>query len=133
MPAITSLVLTDRESTPVDRTFVPINKDQNGVWTLEQSGASSPISAPVLTISAGRIRADKYRARIVLRHPTVQDETINGVTVPKVGRTGFGEVSFTFSSSSTEQERKNVIGMLRSALDADELIDGALIGMASFY
>jgi hypothetical protein len=133
MPAISSVVLTDRASTPVDHTMVPTKRDAaTGVWTFRESGASTSIAAKQLTVSA-REQSGKFRARFVLKVPTVQTETINGVDSPKVIRTGFGEISFTFDPASSLQERKDIVAMLQSALDAGDLLDDALTEMASIY
>jgi hypothetical protein len=134
MPAMTSLVLTDRSTpTPVDKTFVPVRQDPaSGVWTLRQSGTANTLEAAQLTVSA-RESGGKYRARFVLRVPIVQTETINGVNKPMVARTGFAEVSFTIDMGASPQERKDLVSMIRSALDANELLDQGVTDAASFF
>lgn len=121
MPAVTTLVMTDRATTPVAHTFEPIgfNKD-DGVWTLRKQGVSD-ISAPIFTISQ-RKSAGKWKSRMVLKYPVVQNETVNGIVNPKTVRTGFGEISFTFAENASEQEKKDVVGMLQSALDAAKVL-----------
>lgn len=133
MPAISSLVLTDRATTPVAHTLVPIGKDAQGVWTLEKS-VSTPIGAPQLTISARRVAGKRFKARLVLKVPVVQDETVNGIVKPTIVRTGFAELSFTFDPSSSEQERKDVVGMIQSALDASKVLtNDTLTKMQGIY
>lgn len=132
MPALQSLVLTDRATTPVDHTFVPVGEDASGVYALEES-ASTGVGRKRFTISARRVNG-KHKVRCVLTVPTAQTETINGVDNPKVVRTGFAELSFTFDRASTTQERKDIVGMAQSALDAAEtLTNDALIEMESIY
>jgi len=48
--------------------------------------------------------------------PIVQTQTINGVSTPVVVRTGYAEATFSFDASSSEQERKDVVGMFYSSL-----------------
>lgn len=119
MPAIQSLVLTDRESTPADHTFAPSGELAQGVYGLTETGVTYDIEAATVSISA-RKTPDRHRMRLVLKVPIVQTETINGVASPKVVRTYYAELSTNFPRSGELQERKNVIGMIQSALDADE-------------
>jgi hypothetical protein len=48
-----------------------------------------------------------YRVKRSLTLPIVVEETINGVTVPKVARVFRAHVEYTIPADATEQERKN--------------------------
>lgn len=119
MPALQTLVLTDRAATPVAHTFLPRDA-AGGVGTVvETSGV--PVGEKRLFISMRRAGA-KLKGRIVLALPVVQDETISGVVRPKVVREAIVDAVFTFSVESTEQERKDLVGMFMSSLDPSKVL-----------
>lgn len=114
MPQLESIVLMDDESTPVSHTFVPqaINKD--GVAALKESDGV-PLGDNTYTLSI-RNTGSLYRVRMLLTIPQVVNETINGVTVPKVVRMASANVNLAFGIESTTQERKNIMAMIADAL-----------------
>ncbi len=118
MPQLQNVVLTDRATTPVAHTFAP-RDIINGVATVSE-GADVPLGENRLSISFKR--TTRLKTRIVLTLPTVQTETISGISRPKVVRDAIADVTFTFSPESTEQERKNLVGMLQSAFDANKVL-----------
>lgn len=118
MPVLQSIALTDRASTPVVHTFVPRDV-VGGIGTVvDTSGVA--IGEPRLTIS-GRRSGTKFRSKLTLQTPIVQSQVINGVTSPIIIRTGYASVDFTFDETSSTQERKDLVGMLASALGASAL------------
>lgn len=117
MAARANLVLTDRAATPVAHTFTPDGDDANGVHVYsEKTGV--PASNPRFTAQLRRSNG-KYRPSLRLQVPVVQTSTVNGVSAPVTVRTAFIDVSMTFDELSTEQERKDAIGMMTSALAAN--------------
>lgn len=131
MPQLQAISLNDRETTPVAHAFVPstiidgvgVVTRYNGVLTGEES----------LQISSRR-SADTLRAKLTLRVPVIQNETISGIVKPKVVRTAFVAVDFVFSVDSTEQERKNLIGMLQDSLaPAKLLVNDAIVKGEGIY
>jgi hypothetical protein len=51
-----------------------------------------------------------------------------------VARTGYPQVTFTFDESSTEQERKDLVGMLASSLDASKaLTNDTIVKLQGVY
>lgn len=132
MPQLQNVVLTDREPTPVSHTFVP--KDiVNGVATVVETNGT-PIGETKLTISLRGTGTAKRKGRIVLYAPVVQTETINGISRPTVVRTAIAAIDVTFDAASTEQERKNLIGMLHSALDpAKVLVNDTFVKLQNVY
>lgn len=115
MPALQSLVITDRTATPVNFTLLPVKED-GGVGTVAVSDSTGTmISEKRFSISSRRSNG-RIKSTLKFRNPTVVIEIINGVTVPKVSREAFVDCTFTFSESSTETERNDVVGMFASAL-----------------
>lgn len=117
MPAFQSLVLTDRQTTPVNHTLLPKGKDQSGSVYVVALPDSSGASITETRFSLGKRRtSDRSRSTLKLRKPRIVTETINGVAAPKVDLENYVDVTFNFSTRATEQERKDIVGMLESAL-----------------
>lgn len=131
MPQLQAISLNDRETTPVAHAFVP-RDISDGVGTVVRN-TGIPVGEESLTVSS-RKSGSKYRSRLVLKVPVVQTETINGVSTPRVVRTAFAAVDFTFEETSSEQERKNLVGMLQDALTASKtLVNDAVIKLEGVY
>lgn len=133
MPQLQNLVLTDRAATPVNHTFTPADIDSNGVGrVVESSGV--PIGNNEATIGLSKTAAGAYKGRLRLTLPVVQTQTINGVASPVVVRIARADVLFTFDKSSTEQERKDAVGMVASSLDASKaLVNDTLVKLQGVY
>lgn len=132
MPQLQNLVLTDRASTPVAHTFVPRDIRDNVGTVVESSGI--PIGDSRFTISSVRTANGKSKARAQLTVPIVQTQTINGISTPTVVRTSYVDATFTFDSTSTEEERNNVVGMFQNALDASKtLVNDAVVKLQGVY
>lgn len=115
MPALQPLVVTDRATpTPVNHTLNPMGiKEGDGtVGAADPSGTA--LSEKRLTIGR-RVSGNRIRVTEKWRFPVIVNETVNGVAVPTVARTAYVDVTFNFERSHTEQERKDVVGMLYSA------------------
>lgn len=119
MPQLQNLVLTDRAGTPVNHTFVP-RDIVNGVATVVESTGVA-IGEKRVSISLRRT-ATKVRGRLVLTLPVTMTETVNGIDRPTVVRTAIADVQLTFDQTSTEQERKDLIGQLASALEPGKVL-----------
>lgn len=88
---------------------------------IESSGV--PIGNNRVTASLSRTKdTGRYKVKLNFTFPVVQSEVINGVTRPVVVRTSYGEVSLTFDASSTLQERKDVVAMIRSSLETTKVL-----------
>ena len=132
MPQLQNLVLTDRAATPVARTFSP-RDITNGVGAVVES-SGVPVGDSRYTISLRQTSSKKYVASVKLSVPVAQNQTVNGVTSPTVVRTGFAEASFTFDPTSTEQERKDLVGMFASSFDASKvLVNDTLVKLQGVY
>lgn len=116
MPAFQSLVVTDRQGTPVNTTLVPSQRDvAKGTYTVALPDATgSYLSEKRFTISTRRT-ADRIKVSVKYRAPVVTNETINGVARPALLRESFVTALFDFHKDSLESERNNVVGEWVSA------------------
>lgn len=131
MPNLQSIVLTDRAPTPVNRTFTP-RELSNGVGVTANTSVT-PIGAERFSVSNKRT-GSKFKGELRLTVPVVQTETINGVSRPVVVRTAHVTLTTSFDDTSTEQERKDAIGMLQSSLDPSKvLVNDTLIKTEGVY
>lgn len=119
MPQLQAISLNDRETTPVAHAFVPRDVIDGVGNTVRYTGVL--LGEETFSVSSRRT-SDKLRAKIVLRVPVVQTEVVNGISTPKVVRTAFVACDFVFDASSTEQERKNLVGMLQDSFTAAKLL-----------
>ena len=132
MPQLQNLVLTDRASTPVNHTFVP-RDIVSGVGTVVES-SGVPIGDNRFTVSLSRTSAGNYKGRVQLTIPVVENSVVDGITIPVVVRTAYADATFTFAASSTEQERKDIVGMFQSCFDAGEvLVNDTLVKLQGVY
>lgn len=131
MPQLTNLVLTDRAATPVARTFTPRSLEGGVGILVNNSGV--PIGESRFGISVRRTTNGRYIVRETLTVPVLVTETINGVANPKVARTAYVTCEFSFDGASTEQERKDVVGMFQSSLDAAKWTNDTLTKLESVY
>lgn len=122
MPQLQNLVLTDRASTPVAHTFTPQDVVANVGTVVESTGV--PVGNNQFSISLKKPGASgsRFKATIKLALPTVATQVINGVSTPVVVRTAYADLTFTFDATSTLQERKDIVGMLMSALDPSKVL-----------
>lgn len=132
MPQLQNLVLTDRATTPVNHTFTPINIDANGVGVVAETGGI-PIGEPKYTIQNKRVNG-RFKVTLKFSVPIVQTQTINGISTPVVVRSSFVDCSFTFDATSSEQERKDVVGMFADSLGASKvLVNDTLVKLQGIY
>lgn len=131
MPQLAPLVLTDRQSTPVDHTFNP-DDIVAGVGSLSES-SGVPIGDSRVTISLKRT-TDRRKPELRLSIPVVQHETINGVTRPTVVRTGYCDIKFNFDVTSSEEERNNLVGMVQDMFDpSNTLVHHTVVKLEGVY
>lgn len=117
MPQTTSLTANDGKATPQLHTFVPNGHTKDGVVRFKESDGT-PIGDNTFTVST-RENGSKFKIRCVLGMPVVVDETINGVVVPRVVRTAYADVNFTFEGTSTPQEREDLVAILSNLMLTD--------------
>ncbi len=133
MAQLQNVVLADREATPVNHTFIPVGISPDGLGTVEES-TGVPIGNSRVQIGVKKTSTGRYKVSLKGSFPVVQNQTINGVTTPTVVRTSYVDMSFTFEGTSSTQERKNVIGMMASALDPSKVLpNDSLVNLAAVY
>jgi hypothetical protein len=133
MPQLAPVVLTDRSTpTPEDHTFLPRDIEKGTGTLTESSGV--PIGDNRLSITSVRSSTGRYKPKLSLAFPIVETQTINGIDSPKVVRTAYADVSFSFEETSSEEERNNVVGLVQDALSADKpVINDAIVKLQSVY
>jgi len=114
MPQLANLVLTDRAGTPVNHTFVPRDIVGNVATVVESTGV--PVGDKRVSLSLRDTGNGNKVVSVRMVFPIVNDQTINGVTTPVVVRTSYVDLDLKFSNTSTEQERKDVVGQLYTLL-----------------
>lgn len=133
MPQLQNLVLTDRAATPVAHTFTPADFPNPGVGRVVESNGV-PVGNNEVTVGLSKTASGAYKARVRLTIPIVQNATVNGITKPEVVRIGRADVLFSFDATSTEQERKDVVGMLASAFDPSKvLVNDTVVKLQGVY
>jgi len=131
MPALQSIVLNDRETTPVAHTFVPRDVKSGTGLVVRSTGV--PVGEEKLTIAMRKVN-DKFRGKLTLAVPVVQTQTINGISTPVLVRTAYVNLEVQFSEESSTQERTNVIGMLADALGTSKtLVHKTLVDLEGVY
>lgn len=115
MPAFQSLVLTDRQTTPVNHTLTPVGEPRDGVFTVALADATgASISEKQVSVSARRVNGkQKSTQRFVF--PTIVTETINGVASARVARVARISVQIEFEDTHLKSEKNDIIGMFASA------------------
>lgn len=133
MPQLQNVILTDRSTpTAVNHTFAPRDIVNNVGSVVESSGM--PAGDNRMTITLKRTTTGRFKPSLQFTFPIVVNETINGVVRPTVLRTSYVDLTFNFDGSSTEQERKNVVGMIESALGAGKiLVNDTVIKLEGVY
>lgn len=132
MPSIQSLVLTDRQSTPVNHTLLPVS-EKDGVATVALADASGAVITETRFTIASKRANGRVRTVLKLTRPSIVTETVNGVSSPRVVRTSLVECVFVFADSSTSTERNDIVGLFASALATnkplvnDTLVKGEMI------
>lgn len=133
MPNLQSLVLTDRQSTPVNYTLNPV-KEEEGVGHVAATDASGALITEKRFSIGSRRSGTRVKTTLKLRIPTIVTETVNGVSVQVVQKEAFVDCTFNFSTDSTEAERNDVVGMFASALAVNKpLVHDTLVKAQSIW
>jgi len=132
MPALTSISVLDRESTPLAHVYVPSAPDGDVQQFRVSSGV--PFGAETLSISS-RITATGIRkVQVRLVDPVIATETINGVDSSKLLRDARITVSLSFAAESTLQERENAVGKCANLLaESQTFMDAVLTDLEGMY
>lgn len=130
MPQIAATILTDRATTPANHTFTPVDIAQPGSVGILVESTGVLANSPQLTVSSRKTTGGKLKGKVTLKVPVV--ETVSGVAT--VTRTGYASFETTFDLTSTLQERKDLVGMMYSALaEAKVVINDAIVKGEAIY
>lgn len=134
MPAIQNLVVTDRQTTPVNHTLTPEDVATGGIGIVSVADATgAAISKKSLSFSR-RKTATRIRFTEKWKFPVMVTEIINGVSIPRVARVAYVDIVFNFDENHTEQDRKDVLGMIHSAHAVGKvLIEDAIVKDQAIY
>lgn len=125
MTARANVVINDRAAIPIAHTYSPDGDDANGVHLFsEKTGVPAGNSRLTASLKSSN---GKYRPSLRLTIPVVQTQTINGISTPVVVRTAYVELNATFDAVSTQQERKDAIGLMANSLSASQTMLNALL------
>lgn len=132
MSALSSIVLADRQSPPVNHTFVPVGIDRNGVATLVE-GSGVPIGQSTVSVGLTE-KTNTFDAEVRFTVPVVQTQTINGVSSPVVVRRNYAKVVFTWSKYSDQAERQNLQGLVESSMKATQaMLHDMIVKLSAVY
>lgn len=112
MPALTALVLNDKDSTAI--TFSPIGFDKNRVAKVSDTSAGVASIAPSVTMSTSGTKAAN-RSKHVISFPTTGTDDV-GLPV-KVGD-NMVEVSTMANTQSSDDDRAQALAYLRSYVNS---------------
>lgn len=115
MPALQSLVLTDRASTPVNYTLLPIDRKDGVGYVGVADATGSPLSLLNASISV-RESGGKSRGLYKTHRPIVTTETVGTASVVRVLRNMYAETKYTFDAECTEAEINDFVGMHQSGM-----------------
>lgn len=133
MPNMQTLVLTDRATTPVNITFSP-RGGIGGVGARLVKAGTSAVGDQIFTIDPRVTPGGRFKATLSLSRPVAQEKIENGVSSYVAVRANRASVTFDFAPDSTLQERKDLIGMVASALDASKtIVNDTLTNMETIW
>jgi hypothetical protein len=106
MPALSPFEIIDRDT--VTHTYEPIGS-KDGVHFFSKADANGVvIGESTLSVSLRKTPANnKLRVKVVI--PTVQTETVNGVSRPRIVYQNWANIELVFSESSTTADRQLLI------------------------
>lgn len=134
MPQLSNLVLTDRATpTPVDHTFVPKGHEDGDGGRVVEAGVSA-IADKLFTVVPRRTPQGRYKVKLHLVLPVVQNKIEDGVSSYVATRVNRATVEFDIAPDSTDQERKDLVGMIESALDpTKDLVNDTVVNMEAVW
>lgn len=121
MPNLQNLILTDRATTPVAHTFTPRGKEGSDGGRVVKSGVSA-IGDLHFTITPRVTPGGRRKVDLALALPVVQTKVESGVTSYIVTRANRASMTFDLAPDTTDQEIKDLVGMMQSCLDPSKLL-----------
>lgn len=111
MPDISTIVVPDAATTPVNHTFNKVKVNGDTAYFIEQSNASAlgywPLTLTNRAPLAGQTEK-LYRSKMSLAIPVVVSETINGIGRPILEYTSRYNVESIVPAAATLQNRKDL-------------------------
>jgi hypothetical protein len=133
MPELTPLTLQDRETTPVDHVFTPVNKNDNGIAYFAERG-DTRLHDKLFSISSRDTPSGIHKVTAKLSIPIVSEDTSSGVTINDGVRTSRADINLSCDEDATIQEMKNTVGMLHAALaESQTFLDVIFTGRETPY
>jgi hypothetical protein len=117
MADFTAITVDDREDTPVEHVFTPASRPSGDSVLFKEAGVV-PLGDSTVNARVTRLPDGSYRCRLTLKVPNLGTRVADGITSYELLDSGFGEAVFRFAATSTEQSRKNVVGLLANMLAA---------------
>lgn len=132
MPALQSLVLTDRAATPVAHTFTPAELAGGVGVVVESTGVK--VGDSKFSVSSRKTANGRYKGILKLEVPKVENAVIDGITTPKVTRIAYATIEFSFAGDSTAAERNNLVGMVASSLETTKtLVHSSIVNLEGVW
>lgn len=134
MPALANVVLTDRATpTPINHMFTPRGHEGTDGGRVVEAGVTA-IADNLFTVEPRKTPQGRHKVKLHLVLPVVQNKIEDGVSSYVVTRVSRATVEFDLASDSTEQERKNLVGMIYSSLDPSKvLVNDTVIKLESVW
>lgn len=132
MAQATTITVNDRKTTPVAHAFKPVGPGGEGSYNFTEV-SSVKIGENKLSVRWRKSQGNYY-CRVMLTLPVLVTETINGVGVPSVTRVSLVDATFRFAETSSDQERKDTVGMFANLLAASQpTIMSALVDLEGIW
>ncbi len=134
MPTASNIVIADAQATPVNHTFIPLGKDDNGVYWYEDQSAESPVGYWRISVAVKRPKGAVpgqatnnrfFNTKVALYEPTletVSNSTVSGIAPsPQIAYTCRAHAEFVSPERSTLQNRKDIRKMLPLLLQNSQM------------
>ena len=102
MPAFAPITIFDGASTPVAHVFVPNGESPKDSAITRWKKSTGVKQGDYLLSTSLRDSGTKTKFRAQLTLPVMVTETINGVSVPRVVRSIFADLTLTMDETSTQ-------------------------------
>lgn len=142
MPAVANIVINDGAASPVAHTYVPLGKDDKGVFWFEQVTPApvNPLGADRIGISLkrtpnGRSQTGTAKAVIAIYEPVLEvlGNSATGITPPPTLSYELkSRQTFDLPERSTKQERKDTRVKHKNLLD-NALVVAVIDDLQSLY
>lgn len=133
MPAIAAIAIQDGQPTPVTRTFSPLAVSSDMIATYENRASGQQLAFDALSIGFRRANASNQNNKVTVRLTLPTLEATTPPTPATKAYDCFVSVDFVLPTRSSEQDRKNLVTLLRNALAASGTIDTVVRNLESVY